>query len=213
MPSAPAPRGAASGAAPASQLATLPPVTAPGWDGGKFGHFTQAELNDMAARCELRWQLPPYGDTPALVGEDEAERLGLRPDQVSAYNQILARRSAGFTRQVAALASELGEGATAPSLAGQLDELRRQGGDEPGLAKRLADERATGRAREETTDMSPHERVLRIELAENDRFEAELVRELGPNLARALTAARGPKFTVTGCDAQTGLFRSQSLPR
>jgi hypothetical protein len=108
-----APAGSAGQAAPAP---SLPSVTSAEWASGKFAGFTLAEAAEMAARCELRWQLPRVADDKyvaavralyvELTGDnDGAARLSLRAlgdtlrvdsdDDAVAVHQRLAARRAG----------------------------------------------------------------------------------------------------------------------
>jgi len=204
----PAPVSAAGSAARASALPGLNPVSSESWGEGKFFGFSPEEWRDMAERCELRWQLPPFGSTPELLSEEDAARFGMSASQRELYNRILAQENQQFSDQMRSLYREMtGDPGTSSSLLLHhvLADLRRSGGDAEAhrrLAQELAGDAKAGD--------SIYERFMRAQLGAGDRLQAELNRQLGPALARSLREDRGPKFTLTGCGTG-GLFRSERM--
>ena len=195
-------------AQPCASLPGLYPPTSERWGEGRFFGFSPEEWRDMAQRCELRWQLPPFGSTPELLTEEEAARFGMTPRSRELYNRILAQANQQFSDEMRALYREMtGDDRAAGSLLLRhvMDELRRNGGNAETL-RRLALEQA-GDAKPGST---LYERFLRLQLTIGDRLQAELNRQLGPDLARSLRENRGPKFTLTGCGSG-GLFRSERM--
>jgi hypothetical protein len=109
VPAAPPATGAPDPAA-----GGLPPVTSDAWGAGKFGDFSREELEEMAARCELRWQMPraPSDRYQAavralyveLTGDDAERSLRIMDDTlrvesderaIDAHKRLAERRAGG----------------------------------------------------------------------------------------------------------------------
>jgi hypothetical protein len=194
----------AAGSAPGdgegrSTLPTLPPPTSDDWTHGKFADFTRDELADMTARCELRWQLPPFGTDGSGEGD--------------AYDRVLAAERDRYAAAVRALYVELtgdADGAARMSLRALADAIRADSDDDAiatiATHRRLAERRAGD---EVPASGSVYERYLALQLDAGDAFERALAAEVGRARAHELRLAAGPKFTLTGCDPEHTLFRSQ----
>ncbi len=169
------------------------------WAQGKFAHFTTEELHELAARCELRWQLPPFSADELPSFDDDGER--------DAYLETLGAERTRHTEALRALHAEL-TGDRGPDELRLLADTLRVHPDGDGqeirarLARRLAGE-------ESGEDRRVHARFLAEELSAGDRFEQALARRLDPARAAALRGAAGPRHTLTGCDDARALYRSE----
>jgi hypothetical protein len=185
-------------------LATLPPASSDGWARGKFADFTHDELADMVRRCELRWQLPPFGGAAAGVA-------ALGPE----YQRVLGAERERWT---AALRGLYADATGDRELAARLD-LRALTDGVRRAAAEAADTGATTEvhlrlaraalAGDATTGESLYERFLQLQLGAGDRFEHALADVVGPERAHELRMAAGSRFTLTGCDADHALYRSE----
>lgn len=177
-----------------STLPTLPSIASEKWAEGKFADFTEEELADMAGRCELRWQMPPFfrAAQPSFGAGYERALAAARQRYVTALRQLYVEAT--------------GDADGAAHLSARLlaDALRQR--DDSAAAAQLANARTGDPV---TLDGSPYERLLQLQLGAGDDFEHALDEEVGPERAHALRLGAGPKFTLTGCDPQHALFRSQ----
>lgn len=180
-----------------STLPTLPPVGSAEWSKGKFTDFTPEELADMAGRCELRWQLPPFfATTPPSFGPDYDRALAAARDRYVAALRALYAEATGDADAAAHLPPR------------ELADAIRRASDGSGLEiqRRLSAARAGDPV---ALDDSIDERYLELQLSTGDDFERTLAEEVGPDRAHTLRLAAGPKFTLTGCDPAHALYRSQ----
>jgi hypothetical protein len=166
-------------------------------DAHKSYDLSQAALDGMAQKCELRWDTIPYrlGDPPT-VPSDDAERFGLTPAQVATLNELLAAENARLVAAIRDAYVELtGDDANAIAAVAPTalfdeiedktprDELKR-------VFQTLAAERAQHAA--PVTDpsalarLSPSERVMRIVTSAGDRFEATLAERFGAEAAHKM---------------------------
>ena len=196
-------------------LPSLPPPTSEHWAEGKFSGFTSDELRNQASRCELRWQLPPFGSSPQLLSHEAASQLGLSDPELAGYNRVLASENDRYLSQVRALYAEAtgdDKGAQSLDLRQLTDGLRNTAGDAAdavAVHRGLAEERANPSAAR--SDRSVYERFLQLQLAVGDRFEHALSDEVGARLGKELREQAGPRFTATGCDPKQSLYRSERL--
>lgn len=180
--------------------------------------LSQAELDRMAERCELRWDTIPYrlGDPPRVPGDD-AEAFGLGAAQVAALDTLLAAENTRLVEAIRAAYLEVtgDEPAAVQAVAPNalfseiedktpIDERRR-------IFKQLAEERARGVAvdlsAERLATMTPAERLFRVITSSGDRLEAALAKEVGPEQARQMRDAHNGFGNVHrssyGCPEET----------
>jgi hypothetical protein len=178
--------------------ATLPSVMSPEWSKGKFDGFTHDELREMAARCELRWRLPPFAST-TLPTFDSA-------DEGALYAEALAKTRAQYESALHALHRELIGDDGPTDLRSLRDALRVHPDADPASVHRaVAQALADGQAPPDGN----YARYLQEEMAAGDDFQRALEGTLGPERAQALRDAAGPRFTLTGCDRDTAVYRSE----
>jgi hypothetical protein len=169
-------------------------------DAHKSYDLSQAELDRMAERCELRWDTIPYrlGEPPRVPGDD-AEAFDLSPAQVEAVNALLADEN---TRLIEAIRAAYGEvmGEELEAIRSVAPEaLMSELQDKTPIEERrrifqtLARERAAGIAPDVSPQalqgMPPVERLLRIVTSSGDRLEAGLAEQLGGEMAREMRDA------------------------
>jgi hypothetical protein len=182
----------------ATASATLPPVSSADWSKGKFDGFTRDELRELANRCELRWRLPPFGSSslPAFANADEG----------ALYADALSKTQAQYESALHALHKEL-IGDDGPSdLRSLRDALRAHPDAEPvGVHRAVAQALADGQSPPDGN----YARYLHEEMSAGDEFQRALTETLGAERARELREAAGPRHTMTGCDSDTALYRSE----
>jgi hypothetical protein len=177
---------------------TLAPALSADWAKGKFDHFSADELAQLAERCELRWRLPPFSSTDRPSFADAAEE--------QAYAAVLAAEQARYQSALHALHAELTGGPGPTDLRSLRDSLRANPDDEPlGVHRALS----AALAGEGPAPTGIYARYLSEELSAGDHFETALAAALGPERARALRDASGPRHTLTGCTANEGVYRSE----
>jgi hypothetical protein len=118
-------------------------VTSEEWTGGKFADFSPGEAADMAARCELRWQLPRVADD-RYVAAVRALYVELTGDK---------------------------DGAAGQSLRALADTLRVDSDDDAVAVHRRLAVRRAGEAVEASG--SVYERYLQLQLDESERAHRE----------------------------------------
>ena len=143
----------------------VPSVFGERWADGKFAGFSAEELAEMAARCELRWQLPRVPD---------------------------ARYVAALRALYVELTGDV-DGAAAQDAGAMAELLRRNSDEDAGAAQRRL---AAARAGDAVTPSgSIYERFLQLQLDESERAHRDGVEG-------------GAKFTLSGCDPGSAIFRS-----
>jgi hypothetical protein len=184
-----------------------PPVAGlPGENGmpKKFFDFTRDEWATMAAQCELRLQLPPFGPAgePALLEAGEARELGFSDDERRRYNELLSATSDAHRTALAAIYKEITGDSGERLTIGALDaELRAKSvpGELSAARKRYAEERA-GLATPDPAHATPVDRYVRLQAGAWEDFEGKLAALVGADKARATrerpSAAR---LKMAGC--------------
>jgi hypothetical protein len=168
---------------------------------GTYG-LSQAELERMAERCELRWDSIPFrlGEPPRLAEED-IESFALSAAQTSRINELMAAENQMLVDAIrAAYVEVIGDDleaiqAVAPGALLNEVEDKTPIGERRAIFKKLAEERARGAppllTPEALAGVSPIERVLRVLTSSGDRLEAALAEELGQDTARQLRDTHG----------------------
>lgn len=156
--------------------------------------FTPTELEAMARHCDVRV------DYPSLLGEQEAEDLGLEPAEREAWDRALANFAAQELDYYRAILREV-----SPDTPG-IDELplaqvrklltksvgRARGDGDDGLQRHVAEERAGMRSPpDDPTALSAWNRYNRLRFNAGDRFAQLLGAELGDDRAHELRGALG----------------------
>lgn len=177
---------------------TLPSPMSADWAKGKFDHFTHDELREMAERCELRWQLPPFSSTslPTFANAEEG----------SLYADALAKERAQYEATLHALHKDLTGDDGPADLRSLRDALRVHPDAEPASVHRaVAQALADGQPPPDGT----YARYLHAEVTAGDDFEQRLTATFGADRAHELREAAGPHHTLTGCDSQSAIYRSE----
>ncbi|MCB9732019.1 MAG: hypothetical protein H6745_05235 [Deltaproteobacteria bacterium] len=159
--------------------------------------LSQAELDRMAERCELRWDTVPYrlGEPLRLPDEDAAE-LGLSPAQHAAVDAALQKESAYLVSTIReAYVTLTGDDpqailSVAPSALFDEVEDKTPVEERRRVYQLLSNERARGDASRldaaALAALSPYERMYRAVTSSGDRLMAALREAVGPDLARSL---------------------------
>lgn len=169
--------------------------------------FTPSELEAMARHCDVRV------DYPTLLGEQEAEDLGLEPAEREAWDRALANFAAQELDYYRAILREV-----APDTPGidelELGQVRKQltklvgrartDGDDA-LQRHVAEERAGMRPPpDDPAALSAWNRYNRLRFNAGDRFAQLLGAELGEDRAHELRSALagwpGARTRQFGCD-------------
>jgi hypothetical protein len=165
----------------------------------KFAHFSSDELHELAERCELRWRLPPFSGGQDLPFADDEER--------AIYGDVLASEETRYQNALHALHHELTGDDGPTALSALRDSLRMNLDADPrDVHRALSAQRAGGT---EGAPPSVYARYLVGEIASGDKLETALAAQLGPERARALREAAGPRHTLTGCDDEHAMYRSE----
>jgi hypothetical protein len=168
--------------------------------------FTPAELEAMARHCDVRV------DYPTLLGEQEAEDLGLEPAEREAWDRAINHFAAQELDYYRAILREV-----APDTPGidqlELGDVRRQLTKVVGRAKvegddvqrHVAEERAGLRpAPDDPATLSAWNRYNRLRFNAGDRFAQLLGDELGDERAHELRSALegwpGARTRQVGCE-------------
>ena len=174
-------------------------MLSPTWAQGKFSRFTPEELRVLAERCELRWRMPPFGDDQLPAFRDADER--------AAYLEVIGAERVRLTDSLHRLHQDL-TGEEGSHDVHVLDEsLRRHpDGDPIALRARLVSALARG-SLDDSGEV--YARYLRELSGLSDRFESELGRRVGEERARMLVDSAGTRHSLTGCDTEGALYRSE----
>jgi hypothetical protein len=169
--------------------------------------FTPAELEAMARHCDVRV------DYPTLLGEQEAEDLGLESAEREAWDRALTNFAAqeldyyrSILREVAPDTpgiDELSLAQVRKQLTKSVSRARSDGDD--GLQRHVAEERAGLRPPpEDPAALSAWNRYNRLRFNAGDRFAQLLGAELGDEraheLRRALAGWPGARTRQFGCE-------------
>ena len=173
--------------------------------GAEYFGFSPAQLGEMAERCEIRADMPPYGLKPGTLGADDAARFGLGDAERAIYDRIVAARSAQFLADMRALYVELtgdDAGAGVLELSSLEHEIARKSSeeDQSEATRRLSQERARlVPPRSDLRGGSVYERYLRLLLRAGDDLERDLAREIGASKAKSLRQLHGG-FVAASCN-------------
>jgi hypothetical protein len=168
----------------------------------KFFGFSGAELDEMAQRCQVTFDLPLFGLQPALVGDSDGASLGLSESARQTYNAILQRHNEAFLAEARGLYQEIagqpGDQLTYRALEAEI--LNKSiPSDVQAARARLSAERAGRAVPPPEGRQPPVERFLRLGLAAADALEADVARALGSDTARALRRTRFQVVWTQGC--------------
>ncbi len=160
---------------------------------GKMFDFSPEELQWMAKKCQIRYDVPGY--TMALGAQldaDDARDLHLTDNQLAAVNQVLAAGDNSIIEKMRDLYVELtGDRRLAEALSPhnlQHEIFEKSPPEELHQAfQRLAAERAgLARPPADEAGMSPVERLLRLLERAGDDYQRRLADVLGPDQAASL---------------------------
>jgi hypothetical protein len=174
--------------------------------------LTQEQLEQMASRCELRWDHPPLSAEPNRIRPEDAEALGLTAEERAAVDRSLAEFHRSMRADLEALYKEATGDPNAGSLSmeAMIDEvLDKTPHDElKVIYQRLAQERAGQRPPPDPSSLGGvTERLMRRLTGAGDRMEAALGEAIGPEGARGLRDLHqgfGSRSASTvGCPATT----------
>lgn len=149
-----------------------------------------AQLERMAQRCELRWDIPPLSAKPPMLSEESFQKLQISPAEREVINEKFARSHASLVEDVRAIYREATGDDSAGSMAtvAMVDEVRDKTPIEETrrIFRALSHERAgliqPPASRE---GLPPTERLFRRLTEEGDRLQAAIAQELGPEVARS----------------------------
>lgn len=159
--------------------------------------LSKEELEAMAKRCELRWDMPSLNAEVPTVPDHHRKELGLRQHELDAINRVLSAEHRQLTATLRKLYVEVtgdakGADALAPeSLKREIEEKSNR--EELKLVyQRLARERAGLQAPPaDTSTATPIERMMRLVTSSGDRVERAIGGELGEDLARRYRELKG----------------------
>jgi hypothetical protein len=169
---------------------------------------SQAELEAMARHCDVRT------DYPKNLDPQEAEDLGLAPDEREAYTRALQKFADQEAEYYRALLAEI-----APDTPGletmDIAQIRRQlvkvaprarTGDDDSLQRHVAEERAGMREAPEPSQLSAWNRYNRLRFNSGDRFAQFLEDELGEDRVHELRSVfegwPGARTRQWGCPGE-----------
>ena len=173
-----------------------------------------AELDDMARRCEIRFEMPAITENqPPAVTDEQVVALSLSARERALLDRTLRDMHTelrGFAQR--ALAEGAGPPGSTPiaswTVEDMLNELQtRPGGGFEEAREKLAQERATGAAPVGPNAQQPAgERLLRSWATLGDHFERQLATDLGTERARQLRASPQAgwmnRFSQAGCRSE-----------
>ena len=169
----------------------------------KFSNFTKDELLEMAKNCEIRADMPNFGEDEHFDPR-EAEKLGLSPQDMSAYSKVVKAEQERYAAALRGLFQEvMGDRGDNLELRTLLDELEGKLGrkDMTAARARVAQERAGLVAPLDPTQSPPGYRLLKLLTGEGDQFEQALAREMGPEKAHTMREnGSGSRMIMNGCE-------------
>lgn len=162
----------------------------------KVYDIPQAELERMAEKCELRWDMQPLGAKPTSIDTEELEKLSLAESEREVIDRVYKEDHARLQKELAALYVEVTGDATAGSLAAtaMFEEIvdKAPKGEIQRVFQKLAQERAgLLPPSPDSAKASAWERVFRLMTGAGDALQAEFAKELGPDTAKALRDLHG----------------------
>jgi hypothetical protein len=157
--------------------------------------LSAGELEQMAATCELRWDIPSLTMNPTTLSDGEVAKLSLTGSERTIIDRAFAEahaRLVGEVRQTyAALTGDDNPGSMSPEAmyAEVVDKVPE--GELQVMFQRLARERAGLAPGPTTASISPLERMFRALTTGGDRLENDLAAALDAQLARAVRDLNG----------------------
>jgi hypothetical protein len=176
--------------------------------GARFFDPPPDELRAMAARCELRSDMPDIEADSHEVDEDDARAIALTDAERRRIGLVTSDFRERFLSSLRALYVEAtGDtaGATALSWNALGAEIHDKGapGEWPGIRQRLvAEEAGLAEAPRDLSDVSPQEKWARLMDSAGDEYEEALASVLGADRARTLRARGGgwsSHYVTQGC--------------
>ena len=155
----------------------------------KFSNFTKDELLDMAKNCEVRGDLPAFGEDGESIDRGGSSQLGLSPQDLATYKGVLAAEQQKYAAAVHALYQEVtgehGDNLEVQTLITELQgKLGRNNMYEARV--RLSQERAGLAPPLDPAQQPPGYRLLSLLMGEGDVVEQAVAQQLGPDKARTL---------------------------
>jgi hypothetical protein len=156
----------------------------------------QAELEAMASRCELRWDMPSMGSNPPNMSSEDVAELGLSPEDRKVVDSIFADHHKEMRRELERIYSEATGDTNVGSLSSgaMIDEIQDKTprNEVQAVFQRLAKERAgQAPASDPSAPQLPIERLMRLLTSSGDRVEGRMAEKLGPNVAHAVRDLHG----------------------
>jgi hypothetical protein len=169
--------------------------------------LSTADLQTMAAQCELRWDMPSLTLQPPMLPDDEVALLALSEAERATINRLFAASHKQLVDEVrqtyAGLTGDDSPGSMSPEAmyAEIVDKIPQA--ELQSIFQRIARERAGLTTPPAAGTSSPAEKMFRTLTSAGDRLEDELASALDPQLARSLRDMNGgwqSKFSSThGC--------------
>jgi FecR-like protein len=148
----------------------------------------QDELERMAEKCELRWDMQPIGQKPVTMNKDDAQKLGISDEERALADRVLAKDRDRIVSAIRALYLEVTGDNAAGSLApmSMYEEIADKA--PPGEIQRVFQKLSRERAGLEPppADLgvgSAWERLFRLMAGSGDTLESGLAAELGAGVA------------------------------
>jgi hypothetical protein len=172
----------------------------------KMHDFTQDELKQMAANCEVRWDAPDFDVDGHSIPADEAQKLGLTAQDMAAYQRILKQTNADMLAQARQIyrdvTGESGDNLEFNSMWSEVEgKLGRKEWQQ--ARTRLSQEKAGMMQPQDPAQQSPAYRFLKLMSGTGDAVAQQLDKEIGSDKERALRdAAFGSHHIMSGCPGQ-----------
>jgi hypothetical protein len=157
--------------------------------------FDAATLQQMAAKCELRWDMQPLKPTPQTMSAEDVDKMKMSEEERATVDRVLAEDHQRLLKGITALYVEVTGDAATGSLApgAMFEEIvdKAPKGEIQRVFFQLSHERAGLLPAGDPAKGSAWERAFRMMVGAGDALEASLVKELGPDTARALRDLHG----------------------
>ncbi|MCC7386499.1 MAG: FecR domain-containing protein [Deltaproteobacteria bacterium] len=158
--------------------------------GTKTYDLSQEELDQLASKCALSWDMPPLEAEPNKMNPEDAEELGLSAADRAAVDEVYRAHHRAMRVELEKLYTETTGDANVGSLS--MDAMIAEIEDKTPRDKtqrifqRLARERAGQAVPPSAEAQSTTERLMRLLTTAGDRFEAKVGERIGPKMAHAL---------------------------
>lgn len=205
LPGAPPPGAAVPSSAGARTAAEQARAAA---DLAVWLHPPPEELEELAKRCEVRFEMPAIAENAApTVSDEDAAALSLDAAERAALQRTLTDLHTNLQDFAVQSVRELGgdlQGAT-PSLEEALSELQTRPGSGFEAARETVAKERAGRAQPPPSDQRqpPGERLLRLWAGLGDEFERQLATKVGKDRAHQLRTSSSAswmnRFSQSGC--------------